>query len=54
MLQSTDIIATAAVRYLLEEIERTPQPRQELLFEAELIVRESTGPAPRTEGGAQP
>lgn len=47
LLQPTDLIATAAVRSLLEEIERTPQPRQELLFEAELVVRESTGPAPR-------
>ena len=46
LLQSTELIANAAVRSLLEEIERTPQPRQELLFEAQLVVRESTGPVP--------
>lgn len=46
--QPVERLATAAVRSLIEEIEGNPWARDELLFEPELIVRRSTGAAPRT------
>jgi LacI family repressor for deo operon, udp, cdd, tsx, nupC, and nupG len=37
-------ISRHAVGALLDEIHRNPQPRRELLFHPELVVRRSTGP----------
>jgi len=42
------------VAALLDEIHGTPQPRRELLFHAELVVRQSTGPAPAEAGPVAP
>lgn len=44
--QPVAALAAAAVRGLIEDVEGTPRSRSELLFEAELVVRESTGAAP--------
>lgn len=44
--QPVRAIAQAAVRLLLEEVGGVATPRQEFLFQPELIVRSSTGPAP--------
>jgi len=41
-----------AVGALVDEIRGTPQPRRELLFHTELVVRGSSGPAPA--GSAYP
>ncbi|MCV2392809.1 LacI family transcriptional regulator [Actinotalea sp. M2MS4P-6] len=38
-------MSAAAVRFLLEEIAKTPSPRREQLFAPELVVRRSTAPA---------
>jgi DNA-binding LacI/PurR family transcriptional regulator len=40
-------ISQHAVGALLDEINRNPQPRRELLFHPELVVRRSTGPRGR-------
>ena len=52
--QAVDGLAAAAVRSLIEEIEGTPRPRAELLFQPELVVRGSTGPAPAHPAQAGP
>lgn len=44
--QPVEAAAAAAVRSLIEDIEGTPRPREELLFQSELIVRESTTRVP--------
>ena len=44
--QLVDQLAAAAVRALVDEIDGTPHPRLELLFNPELVVRESTHAAP--------
>ncbi|WP_029253661.1 LacI family DNA-binding transcriptional regulator [Paraoerskovia marina] len=44
--QPVDSMAQAAVSALLGQIQGTASPRSELLFRTELVVRESTGPAP--------
>ncbi len=44
--QPVEALAATAVRSLIEEIEGTPHPRTELLFQPELLVRESTTTAP--------
>lgn len=44
--QSVPDMARAAVRSLLDEIRGFPPPRQQLLYQPELIVRGSTGAAP--------
>jgi len=44
--QPVEQLAATAVRSLIEDIEGTPRPRGELLFQPELIVRESTGGVP--------
>lgn len=44
--QPVEQLAAAAVRSLIEDIEGSPRPRQELLFEPELIVRGSTAASP--------
>ena len=43
--QPVPAISAAAVRLLLEELAGAGAPRQEFLFQPELIVRSSTGPA---------
>ncbi|GAB3686840.1 LacI family DNA-binding transcriptional regulator [Angustibacter aerolatus] len=45
--QSVDGMGEAAVRALVDEITGQPAPRAEYLFRPELVVRGSTGPAPR-------
>ena len=44
--QSVDALAGAAVQSLVQDIEGRPRPRTELLFQPELIVRDSTDAAP--------
>ena len=44
--QPVDVIVAAAVRLLLDELGGVEPPRQEFLFQPELIVRSSTGHAP--------
>jgi DNA-binding LacI/PurR family transcriptional regulator len=44
--QPVTALAGAAVRSLVEDIEGRPQPRTELLFQPELIVRNSTDAVP--------
>jgi LacI family repressor for deo operon, udp, cdd, tsx, nupC, and nupG len=44
--QSTPAICDAAVRALLDELDGRPAARQEYLFQPELTVRASSGPAP--------
>lgn len=44
--QSVDALAGAAVQALVQDIEGRPRPRTELLFQPELIVRNSTDAAP--------
>jgi LacI family transcriptional regulator, repressor for deo operon, udp, cdd, tsx, nupC, and nupG len=46
MRQDVAAMSQHAVDALLDEIRGTPQPRRELLFHTELVVRGSTGPAP--------
>ncbi len=46
--QPVEQLAAAAVRALIEDIENTPRPRHELLFQPELIVRGSTAAASPT------
>lgn len=46
MRQDVAAISRHAVSALLDEIHGNPQPRRELLFHTELVVRKSTGPAP--------
>ena len=48
--QPVEQLAAAAVRSLIEDIEGAPRPRQELLFEPELIVRGFTAASPRRSG----
>lgn len=49
MRQNLAAMSRHAVATLLDEIRNQPQPRRELLFETELVVRGSTAPArPRT------
>lgn len=43
--QSVDALAGAAVQSLVQDIEGRPRPRTELLFQPELIVRDSTDAA---------
>jgi LacI family repressor for deo operon, udp, cdd, tsx, nupC, and nupG len=45
--QPVEAMCVAAVRALLEEIRDVPAARTELVFQPELVVRGSTGPAPR-------
>jgi LacI family repressor for deo operon, udp, cdd, tsx, nupC, and nupG len=45
--QAVPAMATAAVRALLDGIGGTPAPKDEFVFRPELVVRGSTGPAPR-------
>lgn len=45
--QPVESMCVAAVRALLEEIRGAPAARTELVFQPELVVRGSTGPAPR-------
>ena len=45
--QSVHAMGTAAVQALMDEINGTPAPRDEFMFRPELIVRNSTGAAPR-------
>lgn len=51
--QPVEQLAAAAVRSLIDDIEGNPQPRTELLFQPELIVRGSTGATP-TQCNEQP
>jgi DNA-binding LacI/PurR family transcriptional regulator len=44
--QSVGAMSEAAVRMILDEAAGAPAPREELLFQPELVVRGSTGPAP--------
>ena len=46
MRQDVAAMSRHAVDALVDEIRGTPQPRRELLFHTELVVRGSTGPAP--------
>jgi len=46
MRQDVAAISRHAVHALLDEIDGTPQPRRELLFQPQLVVRGSTAPAP--------
>ncbi|BCJ52935.1 LacI family transcriptional regulator [Actinoplanes sp. NBRC 14428] len=46
--QPVDAMGRAAVSLLLHQIEGHPSRREELLFEPELVVRASTGAAPRS------
>jgi LacI family repressor for deo operon, udp, cdd, tsx, nupC, and nupG len=48
--QAVDSLTGTAVRSLIEEIEGTPRPRTELLFQPELIVRSSTDAADSPSG----
>ena len=50
--QSVQAMGSAAVRALVDEIAGTPAPRAEFVFRPELVVRGSTGSAPR--GAAHP
>lgn len=45
--QAVSEMSRAAVRMLLGEVAGTPAPREEYLFQPELVVRSSTGAAPR-------
>jgi alanine racemase len=45
--QAVTAMGTAAVQALLDGINGTPAPRDEFVFRPELVVRSSTGPAPR-------
>jgi len=54
MRQNVPAMSQHAVAALLDEIRGTPQPRRELLFHAELVVRQSTGPAPAEAGTVAP
>jgi DNA-binding LacI/PurR family transcriptional regulator len=45
--QSVQAMGAAAVRALLDEIAGAPAPRAEFVFRPELVVRGSTGAAPR-------
>jgi len=49
--QSVQAMGTAAVRALLDEITGVPAPRAEYVFRPELVVRSSTGAAPRRTAG---
>ena len=46
-------MSRAAVRMLLGEVAGTPAPREEYLFRPELVVRSSTGAAPRKRRAGQ-
>jgi DNA-binding LacI/PurR family transcriptional regulator len=46
MRQDVAGMSRHAVDALLDEIHGTPQPRRELLFHSELVVRRSTAPPP--------
>jgi DNA-binding LacI/PurR family transcriptional regulator len=48
--QDVPAMSRHAVDALLDEIRGTPQPRRELLFHTELVVRNSTGPPPPPRG----
>jgi len=50
--QSIPAMCNAAVRALHDELAGRPVPRQEYLFQPELIVRGSTGAAPASTAGA--
>jgi DNA-binding LacI/PurR family transcriptional regulator len=52
--QSIPAICNAAVRALHDELAGRPVPRQEYLFQPELIVRGSTGAAPASERAVKP
>ncbi len=52
--QSVQAMGAAAVRGLLDEISGLPAPRAEYVFRPELVVRASTGAAPRATPGAAP
>ncbi|MBN1174323.1 MAG: LacI family DNA-binding transcriptional regulator [Micromonosporaceae bacterium] len=45
--QPVRAMSIAAVRALIDEISHDPAPRSEYMFRPELVVRASTGPAPR-------
>jgi DNA-binding LacI/PurR family transcriptional regulator len=45
--QPIEALGRAAVTMLVNQIEGQTVPADELLFEPELVVRGSTGPAPR-------
>lgn len=46
--QSVPAMSTAAVRMVVAEIQGTPAPRREYMFQPELMVRASTGPPPES------
>jgi len=48
--QSVQAMSEAAVRALLDQIAGDPVPRAEYIFRPELVVRGSTGAAPRARG----
>ena len=48
--QSVQAMSEAAVRALLDQINGDPVPRAEYIFRPELVVRGSTGAAPRARG----
>jgi DNA-binding LacI/PurR family transcriptional regulator len=52
--QSIPAMCNAAVRALHDELAGRPVPRQEYLFQPELIVRGSTGAAPSTARAVKP
>lgn len=52
--QAVPEMSRAAVRMLLDEVAGTPAPREEYLFQPELVVRSSTGAAPRKRAGHRP
>lgn len=47
--QSVTGMGSAAVRALLDEIAGVPAPRAEYVFRPELVVRASTGAAPKSQ-----
>ena len=49
--QPVAAMCRAAVSALLDEIGGVPVPRTEFLYRPELVVRDSTGPAPATPEG---
>jgi DNA-binding LacI/PurR family transcriptional regulator len=52
--QAVQAMGDAAVRALLDEIAGLPAPRAEFVFRPELVVRGSTGAAPRQPGVRSP
>lgn len=52
--QAVPEMSRAAVRMLLSEVSGTPAPREEYLFQPELVVRSSTGAAPPARRARRP